>query len=956
MSLSPDPPRHAQTGAGRTAEPDSNEVAQESTLSSILRDYPSLRDRQSVERLVASGLPRVIENLPLEQVDTSLASHEPATQLRSPTSERERVPIAPPPRPDELALVSGPPLDLALLPMPYPFVDRVVELEWIKSRLGKDGAPGIVAVCGMGGIGKTGLVAKAIHELSKGGCFRDGIAVILCQHVQDPLAILMSLLARFDAERRRPDDSDVSSLRDEVFRLLARKDVLIVLDNVEMELDFEVVVAPLRAAGIKILVTAREQLPTVSVPKDSCLVLDLLTPEQALDLFAQSYARPNAGSLTAAERLAASRIVKILGYHTLAVRLAGAYAADVRRDLATLARDFEDPERAMALSEDGRERSVALVFEESLRKLERRDADLFAALSVFNGPDFGRHAAIAVAAGLARGEGAPATFADELSIDRLVRRALLSAYINKKMPPESDLERLSLHPLLCALASKKLNAGEGASQRRQRVSRLVADYYVRYGKGKRVSALSPDEGNVTGALKVVHEQEHYDLVMALCLTMRRFWLDGWRTHDSLEFLPWGIDAAEHIVGGDPSRENRLYVADLLRTYGQVLRRAGYLDNAAETLQRALHLCQEEQDTWREAATLSQLGRVAWAQAHLDAAYDYFMRSSARFREAGGDRQREGANQGYLGRIAQARGKLKEAQPFYERSLEIAREKDDRHGQRVMLFALGQLVLSRGEMNQAATYFDESLEICKEEHDYQGESDIRTGLGRIALNRREFDVARTNFQNSLEICEEVGYRQGMGVNFSQLGQVALESGQLDEAERYVRMSLLIRREVKDRRGEGVDVSLLARIALERGNLDDAQKWYEQAQSIAREVQNRRGEGVNCYYLAVIAEAHGDFDTAEKLYGDSVSIAQETENGPDIARAQRAQGRFLIERRGDHQRGDPLLVGAAQRLDELELPEAEAAHELAHRLGAERVKRESVFAGVSNAIRGFGRREP
>ncbi|MGH2515815.1 MAG: hypothetical protein ACRDHP_09180, partial [Ktedonobacterales bacterium] len=91
-------------------------------------------------------------------------------------------------------------------------------------------------------------------------------------------------------------------------------------------------------------------------------------------------------------------------------------------------------------------------------------------------------------------------------------------------------------------------------------------YYVEYGREKSVRTLAPDEGNIHEALQVVHEQEQADLVVALCLTMRRFWLDGWRTKDSLRYLRWGIDAAEGIAASDSTRDNRLAIADVLRTY------------------------------------------------------------------------------------------------------------------------------------------------------------------------------------------------------------------------------------------------------------------------------------------------------------------------------------------------------------------------------------------------------
>src|SRR5262249_7628833 len=64
------------------------------------------------------------------------------------------------------AAESGPPFDLALLPVPAHFVGREQELAFLRERLSVKGSTsGIAAVNGLGGIGKTGLAARVIREL-----------------------------------------------------------------------------------------------------------------------------------------------------------------------------------------------------------------------------------------------------------------------------------------------------------------------------------------------------------------------------------------------------------------------------------------------------------------------------------------------------------------------------------------------------------------------------------------------------------------------------------------------------------------------------------------------------------------------------------------------------------------------------------------------------------------------
>ena len=49
-----------------------------------------------------------------------------------------------------------------------------------------------------------------------------------------------------------------------------------------------------RVAGVALLLTSRGALPRAVVPVEASRMLELLSPEEALDLFAQTYGRPAA--------------------------------------------------------------------------------------------------------------------------------------------------------------------------------------------------------------------------------------------------------------------------------------------------------------------------------------------------------------------------------------------------------------------------------------------------------------------------------------------------------------------------------------------------------------------------------------------------------------------------------------------------------------------------------------
>src|SRR5262249_59214 len=282
---------------------------------------------------------------------------------------------------------------------------------------------------------------------------------------------------------RQPEARDPAGLAEVARLLLAGKDTLVVLDNVEPALDVRSVIQPLREAGAHLLLTARQTLPHPVLPIDATPILHLLAQEDTLPLCDGSLGLAPAGDRTAGRRAAAERIIAALGRHTLAVKLAGAYAADMRRDLDALADEMENPQRAIDLPSGETPHALALVFAESTNALPEATLRLFAGLAAFGAPEFGRRAALALGVGL----GLPAP---EASVYLLVLRALLRASTDARLPEESDRERLRLHPLLRAFAASEL--ARWPEDERQRACRAIAQHYGEYARAVPSAALAVD--------------------------------------------------------------------------------------------------------------------------------------------------------------------------------------------------------------------------------------------------------------------------------------------------------------------------------------------------------------------------------------------------------------------------------------------------------------------------------
>jgi transcriptional regulator with XRE-family HTH domain len=210
------------------------------------------------------------------------------------------------------------PLDIA------DFTGRQLALEWLHARMrpGEEGSTAVVITAAVGkpGVGKTTLAVHAAHQL--GSQFPDGQLYVNLRGAEaqalDPSEVLGRFLRALGAEGRSiPDDVDE---RADLYRsLMADRRALVLLDNAADEAQ----VRPLLPAGAgnAVLVTSRTRL--TGLAGADVIDLDVLPPEQAVELLGKI----SGAHRVASEPAAAQVIAALCGYLPLALRIAGAKLA-----------------------------------------------------------------------------------------------------------------------------------------------------------------------------------------------------------------------------------------------------------------------------------------------------------------------------------------------------------------------------------------------------------------------------------------------------------------------------------------------------------------------------------------------------------------------------------------------------------------------------------------------------
>ncbi|MFE1962330.1 ATP-binding protein [Streptomyces sp. NPDC059479] len=696
------------------------------------------------------------------------------------------------------------------------FVNRTHELDELNAVLAdEDGRPLVISVCviaGTAGAGKTSLALRWAHQVQDR--FPDGQLYVNLRGydpgapvtAQDALHRFLGSLGVRPGSVPQDPDSAAALYRS----LLADRRMLIVLDNAATVGQ----VRPLLpgSAGCLVVVTSRSRLSGLAV-RDGArrLTLGTLPQPEAVALLRAV----TAGYRPEDDPDKLTELAGLCARLPLALRIAAERAAShPHMKLDDLIADLRDESAlwdALSTGDDEEAEAVRTVFAWSYRALPERAARLFRLLGLHPGPEFGLHAAAALA-----GLTVPKT------------RQLLDSLVGAHLLEQTAPDRYQFHDLLRAYATDQAQHEEPPEERSAALCRVL-DWYLHTADAAQ-SWISPAELHLslTPPVEGVQplsfpdydtavdwsEREHTNLLQAVQAAATVDDRLAWQLTavlanaqpPSAAFADWpsvgrlGLEAARRL--GDRSAE-----AQLLTELGMSHTRNNRLTESHASHSVALGIWRELGDRLGEAHSLNLIGLFHLRTRQLADAASYFEQALTVFREQDAAHW-EATTLSNLASTHYRAGRLPEASAAARQALAAHRALSNQRGEGNVLRLLSHVEHEQGDEEKALGTAREALDIALTLRDHRLEGYWLLTLGDAQLANGQPTEALASYQRSATLHRRLGNRSREAMAWNGTAQAYRHLDRHKEAAHFHRRAAAAHRAFGDTWDEAMALDGLA----------------------------------------------------------------------------------------------------------------------------------------------------
>lgn len=796
----------------------------------ILRDSPELAapERPAPVRAApqpaAPVRPEAEQDPPVRAVPRAAAPAPPA--FTEPVVERTQTQAQPHTQPQPPPRATPPPSADAPCTLPYDlpdFTGRAKELAELFEYVQGEGRGGerhtrIVALDGMGGMGKTSLAVRAAHHLA--GRYPDGQLHIDLHGFTPggkpvaPATALDSLLRTVGTPGDRiPEDLEG---RTALWRAkLDGRRMLLLLDNAVDAAQ----IRPLLPAssGCLVLITSRGRL--LDLDGVEWVSLGMMQPEDSTSLMTETLGTTR----VAAEPEASAELAELCGHLPLALRIATARLRNRPRwTVRYLVERLRDETRRMDELSSG-ERSVAATLRLSYLAMDEEYRTAFRILSLYPCAGTDVHSAAALLGTTVR----DAEDALEFLLDvHLVR--------------QPDIGLYTFHDLVRSFA-QSLRGPATADDDAAAVERLLGYYLTASntacellfpGRERRPTGIPPYQGELPSFSDADQAVRWFDREQAGLLA--------------------AVSLAERC-GHDR------YAACLSRNVGFHLHARGQLDEFWSVGHLAVAAARRLDDPALLGISLANLGAACWKLGRFEEGLEVATEARDTAVRAG-DRHTEGQSESTIGLLMSMLGRYAEALPLLERSLAVARELGNLRAESESLTILSTLYERWGRYPEAAAAARRAIELGRDLGYRGNEIAALTDLAFAQVGLGEYTEAEASLKRARALCDETRSPGDVALVLALAAQVAQKRGDGSQARAFAERALVLGRTSGAPIRLAKVANVVGQLHMTWGEHEAALNLHTHAYKIAAPMSFRAEEASALVGLAHAAEALGDSSAA------------------------------------------------------------------------------------------------
>ncbi len=774
-------------------------------------------------------------------------------------------------------------------PLPTrPLIGRHQEAALIKQKLIQS-SQRLITIVGIGGIGKTHLALHSAEEIASE--FVDGVLFVSLAD-QSPETQLaadseLHLIETLAAGKLNLTLNGRRETAEQLFSYLRERDMLIVIDNAESDLEN---VGPFatkllaQAPGVKLLVTSRTPLnlraelvvllKNLSIPTEGTTIDHIALSEGSFDsvrLF-DTCARLvfDQFEMTDANLPSIIRICHLVSGIPLAIELAatwiGHYSCEeiveaIEQDISFLSTRFVDhPERHADMSQ---------LFNHSWKLLNRDEQQALLKLSTFAG-SFSRGAA------------------EHLLDDSL---GTLISLVDKSMLNISHGGRYDMHDLVRRFVSEKWTEFYGAQADEEQekakdqfgryffetVTALAAKLHVEE-PAPIIKTIQLELSNILSGWRWALEARQFGLLIGTINSLSRFYHFTGLYHEALSHFTKSAESLEHL---HPTLETEAQ-ADFLKVMVRIQAKVSFYQLRLRQYTEGLRVAEKAVEYGQLADDPSAL-----AEAHLnygeankfvnliDLAEHSFNKALTLARD-GSDMRLESVALRQMGRLAWGNGEIEEADRYYWQALAIERKRGDLLAQAQLVVALAQSAELRGNLSLAQSYYDEGIENCLKLTNNHRLNEIRLYLGQVYSFQGAYDRATLIFEQTLADSQEAGDVYSVGESYRGFAVVHYLEGRLDEGKIAAEKAFRLAQQHQDQHYHTLSMGTLGMIYQKIGQAEEAERMLNGALDLSRRLKFNKNMSDILIGLSLCRLDRGEIKTglefAEQALDASIGMVQ------------------------------------------------------------------------------------